>query len=375
MTETDRGVAAAAEAGCAAAERALRGGGICRVNDAGGDRFIAAVDVVGTGAWSKWLGTRSDARLILTGARARVVGVAIGGNAGAAVRLDHLASPALVDALVGRQGAAPKVSGLRVERATAAERAALELAKRAGLLPAVLSIPASAPAPDVVVTVEADAVLGQPRQDLATLERAVEAKLPTAHTDAGRLVAFRSNAAPIEHLALLIGQPEQSDAPLCRLHSECLTGDVFGSLRCDCGEQLDRAMARMAAEGDGVLLYLRQEGRGIGLVNKLRAYRLQEKGLDTVDANTHLGFQPDERDFATAARMLQLLGIHRVRLLTNNPEKIDVLARHGIEVVERVAHSFAANHHNRSYLETKAQRSGHLLRAIDGGRLVAGGSV
>jgi GTP cyclohydrolase II len=126
-------------------------------------------------------------------------------------------------------------------------------------------------------------------------------------------------------------------------------------------------MTRMAAEGGGVLLYLRQEGRGIGLVNKLRAYRLQDQGLDTVDANTHLGFEPDERDFAIAAQMLRRLGIGHVRLLTNNPEKLTALSRHGVEVRERVPLAFAANRHNRTYLETKARRAGHLLRVIDGG--------
>jgi GTP cyclohydrolase II len=170
-------------------------------------------------------------------------------------------------------------------------------------------------------------------------------------------------------VALLIGKPETADAPLCRLHSECLTGDLFGSLRCDCGEQLNGAIARMAEEGAGVLLYLRQEGRGIGLVNKLRAYRLQDQGLDTVDANTHLGFQPDERDFAIAATMLQRLGFDHVRLLTNNPDKVQALGRNGVIVDERVALSFAPNNHNRFYLETKARKSGHLLRVIDGGKV------
>ena len=170
-----------------------------------------------------------------------------------------------------------------------------------------------------------------------------------------------------EAVVLVMGDP-QGLPPLVRIHSQCFTGDVFGSLRCDCGEQLDSALAQMAEEGAGVLVYLRQEGRGIGLLNKLRAYRLQDQGLDTVDANTHLGFLPDERDYAFAAAMLRMLGIERVRLITNNPEKLDALARHGVTIVERVPSSVPANQHNLFYLETKARRSGHLLRALTGAR-------
>jgi GTP cyclohydrolase II len=376
MAGENGGVFAASEASCAAAERILRGGGICRVTDPSGDAWLTAVDVVGPGAWLSWLGPHPGLRLILTSTRARAIGVAMGGRSCAAIRLGSDVSPELVASLAGYPGKLPKLASPQVERATRAERAGIELAKRAGLLPAVMSLPGSTQGIiSSVLSVEAASVLEQPSIDLATMERAVEARLPTTHAEGGRLVAFRSNASSLEHLALLIGQPESCDSPLCRLHSECLTGDVFGSMRCDCGEQLDGALNRMAADGHGVLLYLRQEGRGIGLVNKLRAYQLQEKGLDTVDANMHLGFQPDERDFAAAAAMLRLLGIARIRLLTNNPDKIDVLGRHGIEVVERVPLTFAANRHNRSYLETKAQRSGHLLRTIEGGRSAAGGTL
>jgi GTP cyclohydrolase II len=151
---------------------------------------------------------------------------------------------------------------------------------------------------------------------------------------------------------------------LCRIHSECFTGDLLGSLRCDCGDQLRGAIRRMAEEGAGVLLYLAQEGRGIGLANKLRAYTLQDRGLDTVEANTHLGFEPDEREFHAAAAMLRHLGIERVRLLTNNPAKLSQLAAYGVEVAGRVEHAFAANAHNRGYLLTKALKSGHML-AVD----------
>ena len=159
-------------------------------------------------------------------------------------------------------------------------------------------------------------------------------------------------------MALLIGQPN-GRTPLVRLHSECLTGDVLGSLKCDCGPQLHAAIRAIAAEGWGILLYLRQEGRGIGLVNKLRAYRLQDQGFDTVDANTRLGFAVDARDFGVAARMLRLLGQSRVRLLTNNPAKVAGISAAGIAVDERVPHALPPNPHNAAYLATKRDRTGH----------------
>jgi len=168
-----------------------------------------------------------------------------------------------------------------------------------------------------------------------------------------------------EHVALIIGEQRSDAAPLVRLHSECLTGDILGSLKCDCGPQLDAALHAMAHEAErggwGVLLYLRQEGRGIGLVNKLRAYRLQDQGFDTVDANRRLGLPDEARDFPVAARMLELLGVHEIRLMTNNPAKVDALAASGITVTERIAHQLPDNPHNARYLATKRDRSGHLL--------------
>jgi GTP cyclohydrolase II len=174
------------------------------------------------------------------------------------------------------------------------------------------------------------------------------------------IVAFRTDEMPGEHVALLIGQPN-GEPPLVRLHSECLTGDVLGSLKCDCGPQLRAAIAAIEASGWGILLYLRQEGRGIGLINKLRAYALQDQGFDTVDANTRLGFAVDARNFAVAGRMLTLLGQKTVRLLTNNPDKVVALQASGITVAERVAHKLPPNPHNERYLATKRDRTGHQL--------------
>jgi GTP cyclohydrolase II len=241
-----------------------------------------------------------------------------------------------------------------------AARAAMELARLAGILPAFLF--------DHDVTGEAQAVesadLAEWR-DPARLTIASRARLPVAACEEAEIVAFRSADDLREHVALVIGQQRGERAPLVRLHSECLTGDILGSLKCDCGPQLNAALEAMAAEaregGWGVLLYLRQEGRGIGLINKLRAYRLQDQGFDTVDANNRLGLPTEARDFPVASRMLALLGVNAIRLLTNNPAKVAALAAEGVIVAERVAHQLPDNPHNRRYLETKRDRTGHIL--------------
>lgn len=243
---------------------------------------------------------------------------------------------------------------------------ALALAKIARLLPAVVAAPAR-DAPELgLLAVGAADVLAYPTSTAASLRPVAEAAVPLDGAPDARLVAFRAADGGVEHLAILIGEPDEvarsgGPAPLARLHSECFTGDLLGSLRCDCGAQLRGAVRRMAEEGAGVLLYLAQEGRGIGLVNKLRAYRLQDGGLDTLDANRALGWSADERNFLVAAAMLEQLGVPRVRLLTNNPDKLAGLAACGIRVEAREAHSFPPNGVNDGYLETKARRFGHLL--------------
>jgi GTP cyclohydrolase II len=234
--------------------------------------------------------------------------------------------------------------------------AALKLARLAGLLPAFFVRESAVE--DDLASVHASDVADY--DSPSHLRIASRARLPVEANEATEIVAFRSAEEAVEHVALVIGAPN-GRPPLVRLHSECLTGDVFGSLKCDCGPQLDAALHRIAEEGWGVLLYLRQEGRGIGLVNKLRAYALQDQGFDTVDANLRLGFAIDARDFGVAAKMLDLLGQQRVRLLTNNPAKVAGLSAAGINVVERVAHQIAANPHNEGYLATKRDRTGHVL--------------
>jgi GTP cyclohydrolase II len=232
-------------------------------------------------------------------------------------------------------------------------RAALTLARAAGLLPALWIV-----APD-------SAAVSVSAEDIARENRAPEvqivarAKLPLEDLPPTQIVAFRASDDGQEHVALVIGA-FAGKPPLVRLHSECLTGDVFGSLKCDCGPQLKEALRIIGESGGGVLLYLRQEGRGIGLANKLRAYALQDRGLDTVDANRRLGFADDERDYGHAAAMLRALGIGEVRLLTNNPNKVAGLEAAGIHVVERVSHHMPVNPHNADYLATKRKKSGHL---------------
>lgn len=256
--------------------------------------------------------------------------------------------------------------GLQPAAVPPAAPAALALVKLARLLPALL---AASPIPDAaqrsdelgLLSVAAtDAVAYQSAAAVA-LRRVADVPVPLDVAENTRIVAFRSEDDGIEHLAILVGAPESREAPLLRLHSECFTGDLLGSLRCDCGSQLRGAICRMAEEGAGVLLYLAQEGRGIGLVNKLRAYALQDRGLDTLDANRALGWGADERSFLVAATMLDELGIRRIRLLTNNPDKVAALAACGIDVVSREPHAFAPNGVNDHYLATKARRFGHLL--------------
>lgn len=241
---------------------------------------------------------------------------------------------------------------LHVE-ATDAHKAALSLARAAGLLPALWVLSSA----DGATTVPLSDLDGESLHPEVTLLS--RARLPLEDMPDTQIFAFRSSDDGQDHVALLVGA-FGGKPPLIRLHSECLTGDVFGSLKCDCGPQLKEALRLIAASGGGILLYLRQEGRGIGLANKLRAYALQDRGLDTVDANLRLGFSDDERDYAHAAAILRKLGVEKVRLLTNNPTKMEALKHEGIEVVERVAHHMPANPHNADYLAVKRAKSGHL---------------
>jgi GTP cyclohydrolase II len=280
-----------------------------------------------------------------------------------------LARP-LIDAATLRRAADPTMEQIlpNFERVAPPDSAlaALALGKLARLLPAIVAAPvrpgwASLPAGGDLLSVPADDLLAYPGQLAASLTKVAEVAVPLEGAPDARLIAFRALDQGIEHMAILVGDPASEAAPLVRVHSECFTGDLLGSLRCDCGPQLRGAILRMAEEGAGAVLYLSQEGRGIGLINKLRAYTLQDNGLDTLDANRALGWQADERNFHIASAMLRALEMPRIRLLTNNPEKLASLAACGIEIVARVPHAFEPNGVNDSYLSTKAQRFGHLF--------------
>jgi GTP cyclohydrolase II len=203
------------------------------------------------------------------------------------------------------------------------------------------------------------------RANASDVRRLAEAPVPLPTEGDVRFVAYRSRDSLTDHVAVVIGRPEADQAPLVRLHSACLTGDIFRSLRCDCGEQLDTAITEMSEAGGGVICYLAQEGRGIGIANKLRAYALQNAGLDTLEANEALGFAADEREFAIAARMLQDLGLTRVRLMTNNPDKIARLRSCNIDVVDRVGLQATLNPHNERYIRARVAKTGY-LHAVNG---------
>ena len=320
------------------------------------------------------------------GAPAAVARLALAARRAAALGLCDPAAPAVVSVATddgfGAEAArhladptapadhAPPIREVVAMAAGSAAAVAVELARLAGLLPAALLLPLAEVAPDVAAewararrleSVARDDVVTFAERVATTLIQVGEARVPLAGAEDAQIVAFRPADGGTEHLAIVIGQPNRNRPVLVRVHSQCFTGDLLGSLRCDCGDQLRGAIEAIAKSGGGVLMYLAQEGRGIGLVNKLRAYALQDRGLDTVDANRQLGFEGDERLYLCAAAMLRQLGIERVRLMTNNPAKVEALEHCGIAVVDRVAHVTTPNRHNAFYLETKARRSGHLL--------------
>lgn len=244
-------------------------------------------------------------------------------------------------------------------------KAGLLLAKRARILPSVLVVPVvdelvSVDAAQITVISQASDAIDILDEELA-LSDVVSASLPLQVSENSRLHVFRPEDGGSEHYAIEIGKLDRTKPITIRLHSACFTGDLLGSLKCDCGPQLRGAMKYMGEQGSGLLLYLDQEGRGIGLANKMRAYALQNDGFDTVEANHRLGFEDDERDFRIAASMLRDLKVTSVNLLTNNPKKVESLSQHGIEVVERLPLKVEANPHSANYLKVKAEKSGHLL--------------
>lgn len=316
----------------------------------------------------------AEPALVLTARRAAVLGLARIGLRAAIVSFDGPLSAEMVHALADPLSATPALprppSAISEAAAYSCESAAVLMAKTARLLPA--AVVASIRDPDAddlakwasrhdLLLVDAGDVFQYDFTAARTLKPVSEARVPLLGAENARIIAFRPLDGGLEHLAVVLGEPQPPAAVLTRLHSECFTGDLLGSLRCDCGDQLRGAIREICAAGGGLLLYLAQEGRGIGLVNKLRAYELQDRGFDTLEANEQLGFEADERVYVPAAQMLRHLGFDRVRLLTNNPGKVDGLARCGILVEERVPHAFPTNRHNEIYMRTKAGRGGHLL--------------
>lgn len=298
-------------------------------------------------------------RLVLTSTRARSLG--LDASEPVAIELSDKVDTRTVLALVAENK--PDFEFLP-EPAGAVAAAAIDLVKLAQVLPAVLVAdidPAISGAFDPrIVTVDAKAVARFRKESTQSLRIAGEAHIPLSSGVRNRFVVFR-DALGDDLVAVIVGTPDLSKPVPVRIHSACLTGDVFGSRRCDCGDQLQLALARLQEAGGGIILYLAQEGRGLGLANKMRTYELQDAGLDTVDANTTLGFDDDERDYGIAVRMLQMLGITRVVLLTNNPDKLDGLAKGGIEIAGRMPLETPVNADNRRYLTAKAARAGHQL--------------
>jgi GTP cyclohydrolase II len=310
--------------------------------------------------------------LAMPAERARALGLASGGDQPVLLRLDP-ALPAAAIAALGQRWQAEHWRDVLGNAAVVTRPgsrlcdAALRLAKRAQLLPAVLiAVPASPVRPDDVLQLSLADIERSDSPEVADLLRVSEARVPLRDCEDSRLVLFRDLRDGAEHIAVLVGRPDLSQPVPLRMHSACLTGDLLGSLRCDCGEQLRNGVRRLAAAGGGLLLYLAQEGRGIGLANKLRAYQLQDGGLDTIDADQQLGFTADERSYTVAATMLRHLGIHTVQLLTNSPQKVHALKAAGIDVVD-VGHLHGTpNRHNARYIRTKQERAGHFRPNAEG---------
>ncbi len=359
-----------------AVERAigeLRRGDPVLLHDPNGEAaLVLAVEAAREGSLS-WMSGSSgcgDSSLLLTGRRAAALGLAPGGGGVVALSTQGFDLAGLMDLADPGRETRPQ-RPLDLTALPALGESAVDLVKLARLLPAAAITPiriegdkgaasrrAWAADHDLLAVNTAD-IAEYRFAGLGVLTQVAEARLPLAGAENTRVVAFRPGDGGKAHLAIVIGTPQADESILVRVHSECFTGDLLGSLRCDCGDQLRGAIEAIARAGSGVLLYLSQEGRGIGLVNKLRAYQVQDGGADTAEANEALGFDADERIYLPAAGMLQHLGLRRVRLLTNNPKKVSALSRCGITVDERVPHAFPANGHNEFYLATKAARFGH----------------
>lgn len=325
--------------------------------------LAAAAETLPENGLTALLAAARDVRLATTGYRATALGLGEAHTDLTTIRLPSRPTLAQLRAVTDPAAVAGRSTPIGAVTQEPDVRkpliaAAVALAKQAGLMPAAVIGDVPTPTADTPVVSSAQ-ILHFAQNAARWLERVADARMPLAAAEQARVVAFRPYDGGPEALAIVIGEIDAAKPVLTRIHSACFTGDLLGSLRCDCGDQLRGAIERIAADGAGVIVYLPQEGRGIGLVNKLRAYALQDSGLDTFDANQRLGFEPDERSYAMAGEILRQLGIAQIRLLTNNPEKIDALAGFGCTVTERVPLAFAPNPHNEAYLAAKAKRGGH----------------
>lgn len=333
--------------------------------------LVASAEIVNDeviNAMAKWSGSRPQ--VLLTHHRAATLKIRLYTDKAVAVALpkDERARAAKILADPTRDMHDPLMGPWKADRdgLSGSALAAIQLGKVAELLPAMVEVTLDRRTAkrlcleQGMLSVEVSQIEAQTASKQMALKIVARAQLPLAGAEDTRVLAFRPASGGREHLALIVGAPEPPGPVLVRLHSECLTGDLLGSLKCDCGDQLRGAVAAIGKHGTGILLYLAQEGRGIGLINKLKAYELQDQGFDTIDANQRLGFEADEREFAVAAEILKYLGFASVRLMTNNPDKVAQLGKHGVTVIERVAHQFPSNPHNAAYIATKKAKAGHL---------------
>jgi GTP cyclohydrolase II len=347
----------------------LRQGRALYVTDPGSSALVAAVEGLTEERLEQLREIGSDLRVVVTHHRGHAMGLANGGPA------RHLSIALAADATpesINRIATAMRPAGQVAARpATGTEAAGLALARIGQLIPAVVSVTPDTMrlarllgwlSDDTVLDVSGTEIESVVSKTGIEVTHVAEANVPLEDAETAQFVFFREGNGFVQHVAILIGEREQWPDPVpVRLHSACLTGDIFGSLRCDCGEQLHGCLRYFAEQGGGVLVYLAQEGRGIGLGNKLRAYALQQEGLDTVDADGALGFGADERRYDAAVAILEHLGVDRVELLTNNPDKLRAVEEAGIEVVSRRPLHGRLNPHNARYVHAKVHRSGHWL--------------
>jgi GTP cyclohydrolase II len=349
----------------------LRQGRVLCVTDAGTSAAVAAVEGLTPDTLAQLRSLGGSLHLVVTSHRGRAMGIDGDEGTNLALTLSAAETPGSILGLAADEtGSEPIDATLNVRQASRVESAGLALTRFGGLLPALVAVEvpsvhaglASWRRDGTVLDVAAEEAERAAVGSGIAITSVAEAPIPLAVAEDSRLVFFRESGGLLEHVAVLIGGRESWPEPVpVRLHSACLTGDLFGSMRCDCGEQLRQSLGYIKGRGGGVLVYLAQEGRGIGLGNKIRAYTLQESGLDTIDADEVLGFGADERRYDAAVGILQHLGIDRVELLTNNPQKVRALEEAGLEVVERTAIYGGINRHNLRYVKAKVDRSGHWL--------------